>query len=182
MNIKNHKLFYKYFFYLVSGIIYILCVVKIFDIIEVYYDIALYLLIFIYLLFGVSINLNKKEYFIFLYFSSLCVFLLFRNSEHGYNFDFYLTKWIKNIFNNKTIFINVLGNIILFIPMGILFYNKIIYAFLFSLIFESIQFIFKKGIFDIVDIVLYFVGIIIGVLGVITWNQIKSMIVKNKEN
>lgn len=180
MNIKNNKLFFKYLFYSVVGLIYIIILINIFKIIDVYYSTTLYLLIFIYFLVGINIYFNKKEYFVILYFLTLFIFLLFRDSEYGYNFDFYLWKWLKNIFKNKTIFINILGNIILFIPMGILYHKKILTAFFFCIMFEFIQFIFRKGIFDIVDIVLNFIGIIIGVLGVTIWNQIKKNKVARK--
>ena len=84
-------------------------------------------------------------------------------------FDFYLLKWLKLLFKNKTIFINVFGNILIFIPFGYIMKNILksqLLILLISLItlvlIEFIQYILLVGVFDIVDIILNFIGILIG--------------------
>ncbi len=66
---------------------------------------------------------------------------------------------------------NVLGNIVIFVPLGIyfpLFNHKakriqtVLWVFLFSAIVESIQYIFRLGIGDIDDIILNVFGGVIG--------------------
>ena len=81
----------------------------------------------------------------------------------------YITKWIKLIFTNKVVFINLIGNILIFIPLGIfLKYFKIrfISAFVIIIILvisiETLQYLTKRGIFDIMDIFLNIIGASIG--------------------
>lgn len=66
---------------------------------------------------------------------------------------------------------NILGNIVIFVPLGIyfsLFHHKakkrktVLWIFLFSLIIEIIQYIFRLGIGDIDDIILNVFGGVIG--------------------
>lgn len=115
---------------------------------------------------------NKLIYYIS-YMALLIIILFFRKQYDNIKISNinYIYKWIVNIFKNKIIFINIIGNIILFIPMGILFeeinlrkiYKIIIITFLFTSI-EIIQYILKIGVFDIYDILLYYIGFIIGVV------------------
>ena len=79
------------------------------------------------------------------------------------------------MFKNKVIFLNILGNIILFIPMGIINKN-ILKSFIIILIIELSQILLKKGIFDIVDIVLNMLGALVGFIGAKIWMKI----IKNK--
>lgn len=158
---------------LIIGIIYTFTLKYIFDIIDVYDDCVLYILIIIYLLFSISVYFKKILYCKILYYIFLFIFLFLRNSESGYNFNFYLIDWMKYFFNNKIILINTLGNILLFIPMG-LFNKKIIYSFFVIILIEFFQLLLKKGIFDIVDIVLNLIGVIFGFLGVFLWKKIKT--------
>ena len=146
---------------LIIGIIYTFTLKYIFDIIDVYDDWVLYILIIIYLLFSISVYFKKILYCKILYYIS------------GYNFNFYLIDWMKYFFNNKIILINTLGNILLFIPMG-LFNKKIVYSFFVIILIEFFQLLLKKGIFDIVDIVLNLIGVIFGFLGVFLWKKIKT--------
>jgi len=79
--------------------------------------------------------------------------------------------------NNKKdvygFFINILGNIVLFVPLSIIFVvvfnfrsnrNVIVWAFLVSLTIEVMQFYFKAGVSDIDDILLNVLGAVIGVI------------------
>lgn len=77
-----------------------------------------------------------------------------------------------NNYNFDIWFMNLFGNVILFIPFGFmlpLIHNKgkniksnIIFSFMFSLIIELMQYIFSIGVFDIDDIILNLCGSLIG--------------------
>ena len=78
----------------------------------------------------------------------------------------------------------VISNILIFVPLGI--YLKmfdinskkiILYGFIFSILLELIQFVFKIGAFDITDIITNTTGAILGVGGYILLEKIFS----NKE-
>lgn len=136
-----------------------------------------------YLLFKININMV----FIF-YLMMLIVFMFFRKDvaiiDKAYSFEFYLFKWLK-MMNNDIVFINIVGNVILFIPLILfLFYYwhksyiyNIIIAILVIFLLEWLQAFTKKGIFDIVDISLNTFGVLVAVLirmickGVIKWNK-----------
>ena len=76
---------------------------------------------------------------------------------------------IMLLFKNKIVFINIIGNIILFIPMGIIMksLNVRLIEFLILILFiifliELTQYISKRGVFDISDIILNYIGCILG--------------------
>lgn len=78
----------------------------------------------------------------------------------------------------------VIANTLIFVPLGIYLkmLNKkskktILYGFIFSILLETIQFIFKIGASDITDIITNTTGTILGVLGYILLEKI----IKNKE-
>lgn len=82
----------------------------------------------------------------------------------------YIYKWIKLIFTNKIVFINIIGNICLFVPFGIIINKykikkivKLIISLIIITILEILQYITKRGIFDYIDIILNFIGVIIGI-------------------
>lgn len=172
----NKKIVFIYYLYFIIGIIYFIVLKEILNIIEVYYNYVQSLLIIIYIMIGFITPIINKKMMKNIYLIYLFIFLFLRETKSGFNFDFYLDTWIKNILNNKTIFVNVLGNIILFIPLGIIFEGKIIYPYITIILLELLQVVLNKGIFDIVDIVLNFIGISIGILGVYIW-----MIIKRKK-
>ena len=90
--------------------------------------------------------------------------MFYRKKEYREpNFDIYLDEWILYIFKNKIIFINIVGNILLFIPLG--FFKGIIKSTLIIIIIEILQYILKRGIFDVVDIILNLIGVVIGKIG-----------------
>ena len=77
----------------------------------------------------------------------------------------YFSEWLKIIFSNKTVFINIIGNFILYMPYPMCIYkNKhsflkyFVIIFGTIIVFEILQFVTKKGVFDIVDIVLNMSG------------------------
>ena len=92
--------------------------------------------------------------------------------------------YYPNEVNSHFHFTEVIENFLIFIPFGIYLkmLNKdnkiiIIYGFLFSLILEISQFIFKLGASDITDIITNTLGTTIGVLGYCLLEKI----FKNKE-
>lgn len=128
----------------------------------------------------IKINLKKYQFIIYVLLYSMLLFyaLYFRNvfDDKQFNEDFYLWKWLKILFVNRTVFINVIGNIILFVPLGIIIkkritlktkkymlFNILITA-LIIFILELAQYFSKRGIFDYTDIALNLVGAIIGLL------------------
>ena len=115
---------------------------------------------------AVGPRLNAIIYVILLY---LVLFNREKFDESIYSDGTYITKWIKLIFTNKVVFINLIGNILIFIPLGIfLKYFKIrfISAFVIIIILvisiETLQYLTKRGIFDIMDIFLNIIGASIG--------------------
>lgn len=89
--------------------------------------------------------------------------------------DFYLDKWIKGLFSNKIIFINIIGNIILFVPLGFIIkkiiikvkYNNIItilIGIIIIILIECLQLMTKRGIFDVTDVILNSIGLSLGLI------------------
>lgn len=111
--------------------------------------------------------------FILIYFLYLYICLYLRKEQINDNFSNgkYIKVWIKLIFTNRIVFKNIVGNILIFIPFGVLLHKiklKVIYKLLISIliiiIIEVIQLITKTGIFDILDIFLNIIGIVIGIV------------------
>lgn len=105
-------------------------------------------------------------YILFLY---LCLFDRDINKDKIYSDGTYIKKWIKLLFKNKIVFRNLMGNIIIFIPMGIFIKNmkiKKVYHFILSILIitciETLQYITQIGVFDIIDILLNIIGTLIG--------------------
>lgn len=86
----------------------------------------------------------------------------------------------------RTVIVNVIGNVVAFIPFGLLipavsskksgFFKVIILTFLASLVVESIQLVTRVGIFDVDDLILNTFG---GAVGYIIYAAHKYM--KNEE-
>lgn len=143
-----------------------------------------YLTIF-FVLFIFSFYFKKYKLSIAFYILMLFIFLTFREKvEVSHNFNIYLGKWLKIIDKNETVFINVFGNIFLFIPLTFLFLVVekkslicLVSMFFLVLFFEFIQLITKTGVFDVVDILLNMIGII----GVICFHKLIFMIKKESK-
>ena len=118
-------------------------------------------------LFGLAIfSIRYPKISLTCYFLFVLSFLFYRNRiENNFNFDFYLWDWLKLARKNRIVFINVFGNLLLFVPLA--FYLRGKYAFLIIitiiLVLEFMQYITKRGVFDIVDIFLNIVGITFGI-------------------
>lgn len=81
----------------------------------------------------------------------------------------YIKIWWKIIFTNKIVFLNLIGNLFLYFPFGIILKKKgtnIIVSILLMIIvivsMELLQYITKRGIFDYIDIILNLLGSLIG--------------------
>lgn len=172
--INNKKiLFLLLGIYIILGIVGYIIFKYIFSIIAVYYEFDIIILGILYLLFGIFYIYKNKVGMKIIYYVFLLILLFFRKSEGNYNFNFYIFKWIQNM-DNKIIFINVIGNILLFIPMGVINKN-ILYSLFIIILIEFLQLILNKGIFDIVDIFLNMIGVIFGLIGVMIWKKIKTI-------
>ena len=133
----------------------------------VIYMFLLLLTIYYWLL---SLNNNHDyNYFIIIYIIFLLINLFFRYpyDTRIINTKLYLFDWLKIITKDKIVFINIIGNILLFIPMGYLFKTlkiNLLYSIILILFIEIIQYFTKLGIFDFTDILLNIFGIILGIL------------------
>ncbi|MBS5852762.1 MAG: VanZ family protein [Staphylococcus sp.] len=137
------------FIIILSVIMLWFCVNQIFKITKTT-NVYLYSIIYVILLYLVLFNREKFD-------------------ESIYSDGTYIIKWIKLIFTNKIVFINLIGNILIFVPLGIFlkyFKIQLISAFMIIIILvisiESLQYLTKRGIFDIIDIFLNIIGAIIG--------------------
>jgi glycopeptide antibiotics resistance protein len=91
------------------------------------------------------------------------------------NLDF--TRVFKNFFNYYNLR-NLIANIVLFIPFGLLkkltkwSYLKFVFA---IIIIEMLQFIFLRGIADIDDVILNSIGFLIGYFLITKINFLKNL-------
>lgn len=103
----------------------------------------------------------------------------FRIPLEKYNYNLtidYLKLWIENIRENKIISLNIISNLLLFIPVFYLL-KKVITNNLYSLlitffliiILELLQMITKRGIFDIADIILNTFGVLIALVAILIY-------------
>lgn len=101
----------------------------------------------------------------------------YRTVSLGYQYNLYPFKTIYDFVVNwkfysaRTIFMNLIGNIFVFFPFGILLailYPKrkwrwiIKFSLLFIFVLESIQLLSKRGVFDVDDLLLNTLGILLG--------------------
>lgn len=122
---------------------------------------SLIFIVFIFSLYYKNKNISLYSYILF-----TLVFLFLRTrAENNINGDFYLFKWLKIIFKNKIVLINILGNVLLFMPYCFLIRSKYYLFFIICSILslEIIQYLTKLGVLDIVDITLNVFGCIIAI-------------------
>lgn len=177
---KKHKI------YLIKFIIYILSVVLLYIILNkiplfnsynIYIKILYLFLLEVVLSFIIDNLLSNKIsniYMLLSFFSYMIILFITlyvrkQSSENIIEDPNYIKDWIYILFSNYTVFINIVCNVILFIPLGIyISYIKLvdIYKLIIVIIFisinEYIQFIFKRGVFDFIDICLNLIGTILG--------------------
>lgn len=140
---------------------------------------------------GANNTLRKKWHSILgvcvfiLYLMCLFYFLFFaeamgRSGRGEYRYNLTLLKEIRrfmthiNLLGWKSFFLNVIGNVLAFVPFGFFFpmllqkHKNILVAtaagFLFSLMVESLQLCMKLGSFDVDDLLLNTIGTLIGAI------------------
>ena len=118
-------------------------------------------------------------YLILLFYFLFCSEGLGRAStEAEYRYNLTLFREIKrfieyrHVLGYKAVFLNVVGNVIAFMPFGFLlpplmnyktnWFVTTIWAFLFSLFVETIQLFFRLGSFDVDDMLLNTIGGLLG--------------------
>lgn len=126
--------------------------------------------IYAFINYSISKSTDNLILLLFAYLSLVLGVLFLRNPalEFQYTLKWYLPKWFKYLFTNRIVFLNVIGNILLFVPLGLIvrLLYKTLWRYLLCLIaiflFEGIQFITKLGVFDFTDVILNYLGILIG--------------------
>lgn len=110
-------------------------------------------------------------------------------TDYRYNLIPFLEirRFLRSAFNDGSInyidvFINLVGNVVAFIPFGALirwvrncktgFFIAVLYTFLFSLAIELIQFFTKVGVFDVDDLILNTCG---GAIGYICYRILRFL-------
>lgn len=119
------------------------------------------ILILALIIFSFGLFINNKISFLGYLISLYAVLLLREHTDNNYSDNFYLDIWLKNLFSNKIIFINVFGNLILYIPFVYYLNTKYKYILVFCLIIagEYVQYLLNVGVFDVVDIIINILGI-----------------------
>ncbi len=147
-----------------------ICICTIYSVYSMYINDLMKVSIFIiYLLFVCALYFEKKELLKILYFVLLFVILFVRDEVNtNINGNNYLLKWLKIIFTNKIVFVNIIGNIVLYMPFALIIVSKIknyinsfIITTFFIVLFEYLQMILKRGVFDYTDIIINVFGVII---------------------
>lgn len=111
-----------------------------------------------------TINYNNDKVKLCIYFFVIVIILFFREKQVEKIDDISIFKYLVLAFKYRVILINVIGNIILYIPL--LFYLdknkylllKLILLFIIIIFFEFLQRILQVGVFDIKDIILNIFG------------------------
>lgn len=171
---NNEKLnIYSFIIYIILGFIFCTVIYNVINYLNIFYHFIIDIELFLYCLMGIFFVFNKK-YCKWIYVLMIAGIMLARYPNTGYNFNLYLNQWFPLLFKDKTVFINVFGNIILFIPLGTFFKKDIYLAFIIIIVLEITQFIFIRGVFDITDIILNILGVFIGFLGVKIWQKKKK--------
>lgn len=103
--------------------------------------------------------------FLFALYIGIMLILLFGRETRGSSISMTIYPLV-NFLDFEVLFQNIF-NVILFLPIGYLFKNKltkyaVLYAFTGVITIEAIQLFTNRGVFDICDIILNMLGIIIG--------------------
>ena len=122
-----------------------------------------------------------------------------REVVEGYRYNFALFKEIKRYITYmktiglKLVLLNLVGNIVAFVPLGIFvsyFFNNGRYTFIKTILFgliltvsvEVIQLITRVGICDVDDILLNFIGVVIGAVLVKLFSKKTNILETNKRS
>lgn len=152
-------------------------------------------------------SLNKKEklrvvcsLLFILYIVAMFYFLIFSDgfgrgngyTTRRYNLEPFLEikRFIKyrNSLSNESVILNLVGNVVAFMPFGMLirwgrnkktgFFAAFCYSLIFTVLIETIQYITYSGVFDIDDIIMNTIG---GLLGYMIY-RILSYFDKRRKN
>lgn len=133
---------------------------------------------------------NKEKVILILYILLMTYLLFFRRESYrsmGYSmYNLELFSTIKmyityGAINPYVFVVNIVGNIVMLVPLGLILPNifdkckklliMICLGIIIPLSIEIIQYVSQKGIFDVDDILLNFIGIIIGYIIYIIWRK-----------
>ena len=132
-------------------------------------------------------KLKKAGWLLFYLYMLLLIYFLFLSEHYGrdliskdYRYNLEMLKEIKRFIRYReqlgleSFVVNILGNILAFIPFGFLppilnqryrkFWHMAILSICFSFTLESVQLLLRVGIFDVDDIIMNSVGGITGYL------------------
>ncbi len=129
----------------------------------------------IYMTFLLFLGHQKIIYLLMPVYALLLIIVLFNRSrlnEKIISDIDYIIKWKNLIFTNRIVFINLIGNILLFIPLGAILSSfnkiglikKILLAIVTIIVLEALQYILRLGVFDIIDIICNMIGVVIGIV------------------
>lgn len=187
----------RFLTYIFLNIVFFVLIRFVISELNIFINYSVYMLTLIFSL-GLWYLMINKNYILVFYFYLMLVFgfMFLRKDvaiiDRAYNFDFYLFEWLR-LLDIRIVLFNLVGNLVIFMPLiwflnyffekGLLINLGI--CILIILLFEWLQAITKKGIFDIVDIILNISGMLLGVgfnvllKGVRLWN--KSQKIKKTE-
>lgn len=129
----------------------------------------------IYMTFLLFLGYQKIIYLLMPVYALLLIIVLFNRSrlnEKIISDIDYIIKWKNLIFTNRIVFINLIGNILLFIPLGAILSSfnkiglikKILLAIVTIIVLETLQYILRLGVFDIIDIICNMIGVVMGII------------------
>lgn len=155
----------------ISLILSIIVVVEVlyFDYFYLFFSSTAYLLVFNSILFLVYLNFFSSSSSHLMFVSFFVITLFGRDDiyERGFNLNIsYLSTWVKYLLKNEIIFINFVGNVVLFYIYTtylLIYLDKYIVLLITLMSFfivELLQYILNRGIFDLVDIIFYTIGMI----------------------
>lgn len=133
------------------------------------FSIILIIISIVIMIIGIVLNDEKMQ--IFSYSIALITVIFVRNTtDNNITSISYIKDWLKILFTNKIVFINVWGNIVIYMPLYLLITNgihklrkllTIVILFIIIVSSEFIQYILKVGVFDIIDIILNTIGLLV---------------------
>ena len=152
----------KKLFFLIAIIFFFYTITEITEELNIFYPLTNWLLT---ILFGLALfSADYPRISLTCYLLFILSFLFYRNPvEDNFNFDFYLWDWLKLARKNRIVFINIFGNFC-YLLLAFLYSREIFLLIIIALVLvlELMQYITKRGVFDIVDIFLNIVGISLG--------------------
>lgn len=154
----------KKVFLIIISIIFYFFITDITNSLNIFFPYTNLLLSSIFIIVIFAIYYKQEKLALISYFLFTLVFLFYRNKvETNVSGDFYLFKWLRIIFKNKIVLINIIGNTLLFMPYVILIKSKYYLLLIICLILglELIQYLTMLGVLDIVDITLNIFGCIL---------------------